>query len=91
MIFRENRFIVPYLLLNTLIWYQNPINATSKYNLPSDLENVVIFLNKAHMPQFWSCLDVAHKTARKDLILPIETIAEAFGSFFLCGAETAVR
>lgn len=89
--FLERIGLLCLIYLFTLIWYQNPISATSKYNLPSNLENVVIFLNIAHMPQFWSCLDVAHKTARKELILPIETIAEALGSFFFCGAETAVR
>lgn len=89
--FLERIGLLCLIYLFTLIWYRNPISATSKYNLPSNLENVVIFLNIAQVPQFWSCLDVAHKTARKDLILPIETIAEALGSFFFSGAETAVR
>ena len=48
--FRENGFIVLYLFLNRLIWSKNPIrvnSATGKYNLPNNLEKVVIFLNRA--------------------------------------------
>ena len=41
--FLERIGLLCLIYLFTLIWYQNPISITSKYNLPSNLDNVVIF------------------------------------------------
>ena len=92
LIFRKNRFIVPYLFLNRLIWYKNLLgldSATSKYNWTNNLENVVIFLNSLQMSIVLIFFRWCFQNSKTDLTLPFENHSR--GTWQLLGHQFFIK